>query len=80
MAIHHTLQLLTTTYHDEPTHIFTNYLNVLYLLKTQIKHPTLHNNHPDKNILESMTKALQSHTQTTTLHKVKAHANINGNE
>ena len=23
---------------------------------------------------------LQSHTQTTTLHKVKAHTNINGNE
>jgi hypothetical protein len=44
MAIHHTLRLLTTTYRDEPTHIFTYYLNVLYLLNTQIKHPTLHNN------------------------------------
>ena len=27
-----------------------------------------------------MVKMLQSHTQTITLHKVKAHANINGNK
>ena len=80
MAIHHTLHLLTTTYRDEPTYIFTNCLNVLYLLNTQIKHPTMHNNHPYKNILESMIKMLQSHTQTTTLHKVKAHTDINGNK
>ena len=80
MAIHHTHRLLTTTYRDEPTHIFTYCLNVLYLLNTQIKHPTLHNSHPDKNILESMIIMLQSRTQITTLHKVKAHANINGNE
>jgi ribonuclease HI len=81
MAIHHTLQLLTTTYRDELAHIFIDCLNVLYLLNTQIKHATLHNSHPDKNILESITTMLQSHTQITTLHKVKAHANINyGNE
>ena len=55
-------------------------LNVLYLLNTQIKHPTLHNSHLDKNILESMTTMLQSHTQITTVHKVKLHANINENE
>ena len=80
MAIHHTLQLLTTTYQDKPTHIFTYCLNVLYLLNTQIKHPTLHNSHLYKNILESMSTMLQSRTQITTLHKVKAHTNINGNE
>ena len=80
MAIHHTLQLLTTTYRGEPTHIFTNCLIFRYLLNTQIKHTTLHNNHPYKNILESMIIMLQSHTQTTTLHKVKAHTNMNGNE
>ena len=79
-AIHHTLHLLTTTYCDEPTHIFTNCLNVLYLLNTQNKHPTLHNSHPDKNILEPMIKMLQSRTQTTTLHKAKAHMIINDNE
>jgi hypothetical protein len=40
----------------------------------------MHNNHPDKKILESMIKMLQSHTQTTTLRKVQAHTNISGNE
>ena len=80
MAIHHTLRLLTTTYRDEPAHTFTDCLDVLYLLNTQIKHPALHNSHPDKNILESMTTMLQSRTQITTLHKVKAHTNINGNK
>ena len=39
MAIHHTLtnyhiQLITTTYGDEPTHLFTYYVKVLYLLNT----------------------------------------------
>ena len=34
MAIHHTLQLLTTTYRNELAHIFTDYLNILFLLNT----------------------------------------------
>ena len=80
MAIHHTLRLLTTTYRNEPAHIFTDCLNVLYLINTQTKHPTTHNSHPDKKILESIVKMLQDRTQTTTLHKVKAHTNISGNE
>ena len=80
MAIHHTLRLLTTTYRNEPAHIFTDCLNVLYLISTQTKHPTSHNSHPDKIILESITRMLQTRTQPTTLHKVKAHTNISGNE
>jgi ribonuclease HI len=80
MAIHHTLRLLITVYQNEPAHIFTDCLNVLYLLNTQTKHPTLHNNHPDKNIIESIIQMLQTRTQTTTIHKVKAHMNISGNE
>jgi hypothetical protein len=80
MAIHHTLCLLTSTYTHEPAHIFTNCLNVLYFINTQIKHPTSHTNHPDKQILQSIIMMLQSRTQTTTLHKVKAHTNISGNE
>jgi ribonuclease HI len=80
MAIHHTLCLLTITYRNEPAHIFTDCLNVLYLLTTQIKNPTSHNSHPDKTILELIVTMLQSRTQTTTLHKVKAHTNISGNE
>ena len=72
MAIHHTLQLLTIPYHDEPTHII-DYLSVLYLLNTQIKHPTIHKNHPNKIILES------PHTNHHT-PQVRTHANIDGNE
>ena len=80
MAIHHTLRILTTTYRDEPTHIFTDCLSVMYLLNTQIKHPTLHNSHPYKNILKSNVAMLHSCTQITTIHKVKAHASIHGHE
>lgn len=50
------------------------------MLNTQIKHPILHNSHPDKMILEPKCHVLQSHTQITTLLKVRAHANIDGNE
>ena len=73
MAIHYIFHLLPTTYHDEPTHIFTDYLNVLYMLNTQIKHPTIHNNHPNKIILESAH--INHHTP-----QVRGHANIDGNE
>ena len=69
MAIYHTLCLLTTTYRNEPAHIFTDCLNVLYLLNTQIKHPTLYNSHPDKKILEDIIKMLQSQIQTVGTHE-----------
>ena len=55
-------------------------LNSLYLLNTQIKHPSLHNNHPDKIILTQIIQMLQLRTKPTSLHKVKAHSNITGNE
>ena len=67
-------------YRNEPAHIFTNCLNILYLINTQTKHPTLHNSHPNKIILEYVVRMLQTRTQRTTLHKVKAHANISGSE
>ena len=80
MVVHHTLQLLTTAYCDEPTHIFTNCFYVLYLVNTQIKHAAMHNNHAYKAILESIAQMLQSCTQPTTLYKVRAHPYIDGNE
>ena len=43
-------------------------------------HPSLHNNHHEKTILTSIVEMLQNRTQLTTLHKVRAHANIDGNE
>ena len=52
----------------------------IYVLNTQIKHPTHHNNHADKTILTSMVEMLKRQTQPTTICKVKAHINIDGNE
>jgi len=80
IAIHETLSIINTQYPNEPAFIFTNSLNVLYLLNTQIKHPTLHNSHPDQTTLASMVKILQKRTQPITLYKVIAHVNIDGNE
>ena len=80
MAIHATLKMINEVYPNEPTYIFTDCLNGLYVIKTQIKHPTLHNNHPDKTILLEIVELLQQTTQPTTLYKVQAHTNIEGNE
>jgi hypothetical protein len=79
-TIHHTLQILIQEFPNEPTHIFTNSLNSLYLINTQIKHPTQQNNHPDKTILASIVNMLKSHTTTTHLYKVRTHTNIIGNK
>ena len=75
MAIHKTLQILNTKYPNEPAHIFTD-----CILNTQIQHSSTHNNHPDKTLLESMVQLLKSRTQPTSLHKVRAHVGIDGNE
>ena len=46
MAVHAILKIINNEYPNEPTHIFTDCLNGLYVIKTQIKHPTMHNNCP----------------------------------
>jgi ribonuclease HI len=79
-AIHHMLQILTQGFPNEPAHIFTNSLNSLYLINTQIKHPIQQNNHPDKTILASIVNMLKNRIATTHLYKVRAHTNIIGNE
>ena len=48
--------------------------------KIKIKHPTLHNNHPHKTILEEIVNFLIQRTHPTTLYKIRAHANITRNE
>jgi ribonuclease HI len=80
MAIYITIKLSSTTYTEEPLYIFTDSLNSLYLINTQLRHPSAHNNHPDKTILSQIASMLVTRTQPTELHKVKAHANITGNE
>ena len=80
MAIHHTLTIINKNFLNEPAHIFTYCLNGLYVINNQIKHPTLHNIHPDKTILEEIVNFLIQRTQPTTLYEVRTHANIKGNE
>jgi hypothetical protein len=80
MAIYTTIQLSINDYADEPVCIFTDSLNSLYLINTQIRHPSTHNNHPDKTILQEIVTMLLQRTQPTSLHKVKAHTNITCNE
>ena len=80
MAICKTLKLVTTKYPNKSAYIFTDCLNCLYVLNTQIKHPTHHTNHADKTILTSMIEMLKTMTPPTTIYKVKAYANIDGNE
>ena len=40
----------------------------------------MYNNHPDKTILQEIVELLQQRTQSSTLYKVQAHANIERNE
>ena len=80
MAIHQTIQKINNEFPNEPTYIFIDCLNGLYIIKTQIKHFTQRNNHPDKTILEEIVEMLQRRNQPTTMYKVQAHANIEGNE
>ena len=79
-TIHKALRIINTQYPNEPTYIFTDNLNVLYLLNTQIKHPTLHNSHLDKVTLAFMVQLFQRRSQPITLYKVRANVNIDGNE
>jgi hypothetical protein len=79
MAIYMAIKLSTTIYIEEPTYIFMDSLNSLYLINTQLRHPLAHNNHLDKTILSQIVSMLQSRSQPTALHKVKAHAHITGN-
>jgi hypothetical protein len=74
------IKLSSTTYTEERVYIFTNSLNSLYLINTQLRHPSAHNNHPDKTILLQIASMLTTRTQPIALHKVKAHSNITGNE
>jgi hypothetical protein len=48
-TIYNTIKL--TNANTEPTYIFTDSFNSIYLISTQLRHPTLQNNHPDKLLL-----------------------------
>jgi ribonuclease HI len=79
-ALHHILQIIHFQYAHEPACIFTDSQTSLYLLKTHLTHPTHHNNHLDKTILSSMVHILQSRIHPLSIHKVRAHTHIPGND
>jgi hypothetical protein len=60
MAIYTVIQLSITIYTEEPIYIYTDSLNSLYLINTQLRHPSMHNNHPDRTILTQIVAMLQS--------------------
>ena len=64
----------------ETSHIFTDNLNSIYLIKIQITYPSQHNNHPNKIILSEIVTQLQRRIQPLTIYKVRAHSRIQGNE
>ena len=72
MAIYATLKIINVEYPNKPTHIFADCLNGVYKIKTQIKHPTLYNNHSDKTILQEIVDLLQQRVQPTTLYESKS--------
>ena len=80
MAFYDTIKLSLELYHNEPVHIFTDSLNSLYLPNTQIRHHSLHHNHPNKTILSEMIQMLQQRTTTFTIYKARVHSNITGND
>jgi hypothetical protein len=80
MAIYIVIKLSITSYTDEPIYIFTNSLDSLYLINTHIRHPSIHNNHPNKTLLSQIVTMLHSRATLISLHKIKAHTNITSNE
>ena len=64
----------------EPSHIFTDSLNSIYLIKLQIIHLSQHNNHLHKTILSEIVTQLQHQIQPLTIYKVRAHSGIHSNE
>jgi ribonuclease HI len=77
-AIHDTIKL--TLRDTKSTYIFTDSLNSIYLINTQLKHPTSQNNHPNKLLLQEIIKHINNKLSTLHIHKVKAHKGIQGNE
>jgi ribonuclease HI len=77
-AIYDTIKL--TNANTEPTYIFTDSLNSIYLINTQLRHLTLQNNHLDKLLLQEITKYKKNKQSPLSIYKVRAHKNILGNE
>ena len=58
MVLFNAFTIANTEYSNKPIHIFTDCLNELYVIKTQIKNPTLYNNHLNVTILKEIVELL----------------------
>lgn len=86
MALYSIIHLGNLDLQNKPMHIFTHRLNSLCLLSTQIKYPTIQNNHLYKTIISKIVQMLQilqilqRRQHPTSIKILSAHANIQGNK
>ena len=62
------------------THIFTDSLNIIYLINNHIQHPTSQHHHPDKLVIAAIIHQIYWTPHLIHIHKVRAHTCITGNE
>ena len=74
IAVHNTRQS------TQDIHIFTDSLNSIYLIHNHIRHPSSQHNHPDKLLISAIVNHITWSTHKITIHKVRAHTCIIGND
>jgi ribonuclease HI len=62
------------------SHIATDSLTSLHQIKKQLSHPNLHRHHIQRDVLQSIAKAIRQSPSPIHFFKVKSHAGIIGNE
>ena len=77
-AILTVIEIIQTTQLD--THIFTNSLNIIFLINNHIQHPTSQHHHPNKLLTTTIIHQIYWTPHTIHRHKVRAHSSIIGNK
>ena len=77
-AIYDTIKLAKTNI--DPTYIFIDSLNSIFLINMQLRHSSFQINHPNKLMLQEIITHIKNKQSPLYIHKVKAHKNILGNE
>ena len=65
---------------QQDTYIFTNNLNIIYLINNHIQHPTSQHHHPYKLLIAAIVRQIYWTQHMIHIHKVRAHTCIYGNE
>jgi ribonuclease HI len=61
-------------------HIFTDSINIIYLINNHIHHPTSQHHHPNKLLIATTVRQIYWTPHKVHIHKVRAHTGIAGNE